>query len=69
MEELSIYYDYTGIREWVVGSWKAKKELTQKYRDYVRASGIKIHWVKVESHTGVKFNEMADEIARSLIGG
>jgi viroplasmin and RNaseH domain-containing protein len=69
VEEISIYYDYTGIREWVVGSWKAKKEITQKYRNYVRACGIKIHWVKVESHTGVKFNEMADEIARSLIGG
>jgi len=69
VEEISIYYDYTGIREWVTGSWKAKKEITKKYRDYVRSSGIKINWVKVKSHSGIEFNERADEIARSLIGG
>ncbi len=69
VDEISIHYDYTGIKEWVIGSWKAKKELTRKYRDFVRASGIKINWIKVKSHSGIEFNEKADELARSLIGG
>lgn len=69
IKEISIYYDYTGIKEWVTGAWKAKKEVTQRYRDIVRACGIKIHWVKVESHTGVEFNERADSLARKIIGG
>ena len=69
VSEISIYYDYAGIREWVTGAWKAKKEVTQKYRDHVRSCGIKITWVKVKSHSGNKFNDKADSLARKIIGG
>lgn len=69
VKEISIYYDYTGIKEWVTGAWKAKKEITQRYRDHIRACGIKINWIKVKSHSGISFNEKADQLARRIIGG
>ncbi|MFH1224062.1 MAG: RNase H family protein [Pseudomonadota bacterium] len=67
IKEIYLHYDYAGIREWVTGAWKAKNPVTQKYRDYVRSVGIKINWVKVKSHSGVKYNDMADELARTII--
>lgn len=69
VEEIYIYYDYTGIKEWITGSWKAKNPVTQDYRDYVRDSGINIHWIKVKSHSGNKYNDKADKLAREIIGG
>jgi ribonuclease HI len=69
VKEISIYYDYTGIKEWVTGTWKAKKSVTQDYRDYVRASGVNIYWVKVKSHSGNRYNDKADKLAREIIGG
>jgi ribonuclease HI len=67
VDEITIYFDYMGIKCWVTGEWKAKKNITQKYRDYVKKAGIKIEWVKVKSHSGDKFNDMADELAGSAI--
>ena len=67
IKELNLYYDYVGIKAWVTGVWKAKKELTQKYRDYMKESDIKVNFNKVKSHSGDKFNDMADKLARSLI--
>jgi ribonuclease HI len=66
---IRIYYDYAGIECWANGAWKANLPLTQNYRAYVRNSGIRIEWVKVKSHTGVKFNERADKLARRLVEG
>ena len=67
VKEISIHYDYAGIREWVTGAWKAKNLVTQKYRDCVRACGLKISWIKVKSHSGVKYNDMADKLAREMV--
>ena len=67
IKEITIYYDYAGVKEWVTGAWKAKLPLTQKYRDYVRSLDVKISWVKVKSHSGVKYNEMADKLAKKVI--
>lgn len=67
VKEIYIHYDYTGIKEWVTGAWKAKNPVTQKYRDYLTESKLKINWVKVKSHSGVKYNDMADKLAREII--
>lgn len=65
--ELEIFYDYVGIEAWVTGAWKAKNELTQKYRDAMRnwQSRVKIIFTKVPAHTGNEFNERADKLAKS----
>ena len=67
VNEIYLHYDYVGIKDWITGAWKAKNSVTQDYRDYVRASGVKIHWIKVKSHSGDKYNDKADKLAREII--
>ena len=62
--EIDIYYDYKGIEMWATGRWKTEKAISWEYRVYMQNSKIKIHWHKVKSHTGVHWNEVADELAK-----
>ncbi|NLB34324.1 MAG: ribonuclease H [Elusimicrobia bacterium] len=64
ISKVSIYYDYEGLRSWALGLWKAKLPLTSSYRDKVASSGIDIKWVKVDAHTGNRWNEEADRLAK-----
>lgn len=69
---VEIYYDYQGIEKWVTGEWKSKTKLTQKYALAMRqwAKDIRITFTKVEAHTNVRFNELADKTAkRGLVEG
>ena len=63
---INIYYDYSGIECWVTGAWKAKNNLTQQYRDWMRTQGlqIKISFCKVMAHSNDKYNERADKLAK-----
>ena len=61
---IDIYYDYRGIEMWARGSWKTEKPMTQAYAKFMKESGIKVHWHKVASHTGDKWNDVADELAK-----
>ena len=65
VDEVSIYYDYLGIEEWATGRWKTNQTLTKEYARFVRESGIKIRWHKVAAHTGNRWNERADALAKS----
>ncbi len=67
ISEISIYYDYKGVEEWVTGAWKAKNPITKSYRDYVHSMDLKINWIKVKSHSGDYYNDMADKLARTII--
>ena len=62
---LIIVHDYSGIAEWVRGSWQAKLPLTQEYRDYARHIGeqLTLRFVKVKGHSGDTYNEYADCLA------
>lgn len=61
---IDIYYDYKGIELWATGRWKTEKAVSKEYRAFMQKSTIKIHWHKVKSHTGVHWNEVADELAK-----
>ena len=64
--QVVIYYDYQGIESQATGDWKASKPVSQNYKkafDEV-AEGMQVDFVKVKSHTGVEFNEIADELAK-----
>lgn len=63
---LTIYHDYEGISKWCTGEWKANKIGTKTYREfYMKALQlIEIHFVKVKAHTGDKYNEEADKLAK-----
>lgn len=71
-ESIDIRYDYTGIEMWATGSWKAKNSLTQKYADFMKnnAKNVQITFKKIEAHSGDKYNEEADQLAKiALVEG
>lgn len=70
IRELTIYYDYAGVEYWCTGAWKANKEGTRAYRDYYEkvSQRVRIHFVKVKGHSGDKYNDMADKLAKQAIG-
>lgn len=69
-EEITIYYDYEGIEKWATGEWKATKRGTIAYKEFIeeKKKEICIHFVKVEAHTGIEYNEMADQLAKAALG-
>ena len=70
IDEVYIYHDYNGIGKWGDDEWKANLPLTRKYKQFVADArkNMKIVFIKVEAHTGVKYNEMADRLAKDAIG-
>lgn len=63
---IELRYDYEGIEKWVTGAWKSKTELTQKYAAAMRRwmESIQMRFTKVEAHTNVYYNELADRLAK-----
>lgn len=70
IKEIKIYHDYEGIAKWANDEWKANHALTQNYKNYVAEArkSIKIDFVKVKAHTGNKYNELADKLAKKALG-
>lgn len=70
IKELDLYYDYQGIESWYKGEWKTNTELTQKYREFALKNNgvIKVNFHKVKSHTGIKYNEEVDLLAKQALG-
>ena len=67
---LRFYVDYIGVIAWTNGEWKAKKSYIIKIRDYclelirkLTLQHCNVIINKVKGHSGVKGNEMADELA------
>ncbi|EJP19520.1 caulimovirus viroplasmin / ribonuclease HI multi-domain protein [Peptostreptococcaceae bacterium AS15] len=69
MKSVTIYYDYNGIEMWANGSWKTNNHLTKAYREFCieMYKKIDIRFVKVESHTNIKYNELVDKLAKKVI--
>ncbi len=68
VDEVAIFYDYNGIEKWATGAWKTNQAMTQGYARAVRSSPIRIRWSKVASHTGDRWNDRADELAKRGAG-
>lgn len=64
IKDLHIYYDYKGIEMWAKAKWKANKELTQSYQAFMLKQSITFHFHKVAAHSGDKWNEYADQLAK-----
>jgi ribonuclease HI len=62
--DIEIFYDYAGIEKWATGEWRANNTVTQHYQKAVRSTPVKITWRKVKSHTGVRWNDLVDELAK-----
>ena len=68
--KLYIFHDYEGIAKWCLGEWKTNKEGTKAYKAYYDSIGDKLEvvFIKVAAHTGNKYNEMADKLAKEALG-
>ena len=67
--EIELRYDYAGIEKWVQGEWKAKNELAQNYAAAMNEwkKNIHISFLKIAAHSNNKYNDMADELAKSAL--
>lgn len=68
--ELTIYYDYEGIRSWALKEWKRNEEGTIAYAEFIDGikDKIKLNFVHVKAHTGIPGNEEADALAKEAVG-
>lgn len=62
-----ICHDYEGVARWAKGEWKAKSSIAQKYVQASRPFVHRVSFEKVAAHTGVKWNEAVDQLAKNAI--
>ncbi len=67
---LTIYYDYTGIENWALANWKTNKEGTRKYKERAQdfMKSYVLRFVKVKAHSGDRYNDRADQLAKQAVG-
>ena len=65
-KNVCICYDYKGIENWITGDWKAKNDLTKRYVEYFKEHTVDMNvtFEKVQAHSGNKWNELADKLAK-----
>lgn len=70
IKELDLYYDYIGIEKWCIGGWKTNKAGTMNYKRFYDdvSARVKVNFHKVAAHTGDRYNEEADALAKSALG-
>lgn len=69
-KELDIYYDYEGIEKWCTGAWKTNKDGTKAYKAFYEeiSKKLKVNFHKVKGHSGDRYNDEADELAKKALG-
>src|SRR5699024_9174451 len=65
-KKIIVYYDYLGIEKWALGEWRTNKPVSIDYAETYKklAPKIDVEFVKVKAHSGVEFNELADQLAK-----
>lgn len=68
--QITIVFDYQGIESWALGTWKRNNDITKNYNEFMqeKMKEIKINFKKVKGHSGDKFNDMADKLAKEALG-
>lgn len=69
---LAIIHDYEGIFHHATGSWARRDKSSVDYYEfmnkYISSGMLDIVFIKVDSHTGDTYNELADEAAKVAAG-
>lgn len=68
-KEIILCYDYQGIESWALGTWKRNNRITQNYHEFMQEKFkvINIKFKKIKGHSGNKFNDMADILAKKAL--
>ncbi len=69
-KELDIFYDYEGIEKWCTGAWKTNKDGTKAYKAFYEqiSKKVKVNFHKVKGHSGDRYNDEADILAKAALG-
>lgn len=65
-KSLEVHCDYEGVAKWADKKWKRNKTYTREYAAYVEEARKKlpITFIHVKGHSGDKWNDAADGLAR-----
>ena len=68
-KEITIAYDYQGVESWAIGAWKRNNRITQEYNKFMqeKMNHINIKFKKIKGHSGDKYNDMADMLAKDAL--
>lgn len=69
-KKVVIFHDYAGIAHHATGFWERKEQSSVDYYNKMRSlmdKGIEVIFVKVDSHTGDLYNEIADEKCKEAL--
>lgn len=70
IQKIKIYFDYEGIEKWAIKAWGAKSKIALYYVDQIeklKKNNIEIHFQKVKAHVDIKYNEIADKLAKNAV--
>lgn len=69
-KHLILHYDYEGVAKWCTNEWKANLLGTQQYRDFYReiSKQLSVEFIHIKGHSGNKYNDMADTLAKRSLG-
>lgn len=68
---IDIYNDYIGLEKWFTGEWRTMTELTQTYVKMMQDVVPKVfpvHFRHVKAHSGDRWNEYVDRLAKRGAG-
>lgn len=68
-KDIVLCYDYQGIESWALGTWKRNNRITQNYHQFMQENlkNINIKFKKIKGHSGNKFNDRADILAKKAL--
>ena len=68
-QRIKIFYDYEGIEKWATKEWKSKVKVSQEYSKFFdeKSKLINIEFEHVKAHSGIVYNEKADELAKRAL--
>ena len=69
-KEITIAYDYQGVESWALGTWKRNNRITVEYNEFMQSKmkEVKIRFKKIKGHSGNKYNDLADKLAKEALG-
>ena len=68
-QKIKIFYDYAGIEKWATKEWNAKVKISQEYSKFFdeKSKLINVEFEHVKAHSGIVYNEKADELAKRAL--